>query len=305
MRRGVIIGAVVVLALTFSLWFAAMVDKSPLNPEKGKGRKPQVVAGNDLAERDELPVRVEGDTAEVRCSYQGEHGQGTLVAVGPDAAEGTGLTLSLPPGSWNLMWKPEVGKAVNLGTIDAEPEEVYTCRLTDGGYVVDGRVAAKKGGALEDVEVNVCGDRVRTDANGAFRGVARTKKCIVRASYRDGLLSRRSDPQTVEAFESHDLEFVVDDSPIAGMGIAFMMRANGARVTMVHPDTPAEAAGLLEGDIIQSVDGQTTVGLSSDAFVALGTGEEGSLLTLEIDRDGGQRTITFRRRRLAAEDTGE
>ena len=304
MRKGVIIGAIVALALTFALWMAATVDKSPLNREKGRGKKPVVVAGRDLADREVMPVRVEGETADIRCSYQGEHGPGTLVAMGTDAVEGSDLSLVLAPGSWNIMWKPAVGKAVNLGTIDAEAQEVYTCRLTDGGYVVDGTVLGKKGGVAPDVEVNVCGNRVRTDGNGAFRGVAKIRRCIVRATYTDGLLSRRSDPQTIEAFEAHDLEFVVDDSPIAGMGIAFMMRDEGARVTTVHLDTPAEAAGLREGDIIRSIDGTATAGLSNDDFVALGTGEEGSLVTLEIDRDGSSRTISFRRRRLAAEDTG-
>ncbi len=303
MRRGILIAAVVALLLTVALWLAAKVERSALTRSNGDKRVPSVVAGRDLAAAQSVaPVREADEGATVRCRYDGEDEPGTLVAMGDDVVQGgaggADLSLRLPPGTWSVMWRTANGRTLPLGAIDAEAGEVYTCRLGDAGWEVRGRVLNEAGRPLAGVDVSVCGDRVRSKEDGTFSGVASGGSCKVRAIYTDGLLARRSEVTEVGPFLARDVALVVDDAPIAGMGIAFRMADAGATVLQVHPGTPAEEAGLASGDLIVSVDGTRTAGLSDDAFIALGTGPEGSRVALEIERDGERRTVRFNRERL-------
>ena len=59
----------------------------------------------------------------------------------------------------------------------------------------------------------------------------------------------------------------------------------GALITEVLPDSPAEAAGLLEGDVIVAVDGQE-VASGSDLVDALSGHQPGDTVTLDVERDG-------------------
>ncbi len=305
MNRGWILAAIVALLATFALWFAATVEKSPLTRSFGARKVPRVVAGRDSREDQRQVVRDE-DAAMIRCQFDGEGSPGTLLAMGEGQAltSGTDLSLGVPTGSWTVYWQSEKRGTVELGRVEPEPGAVETCRLTDAGWRVTGRVANPDGEPLAGTSVFVCGSRVRTSEDGRFVGAARTAPCNVRAVYEDGILTRRSDPITVNAFLARDVDFVVDDAPIAGMGIGFRMAVRGARVNLVHPGTPAEEAGVRVGDVITSIDGEPTPGLTDDAFITLGTGREGSLVTLEVERDGEPLTFTFRRERLDAVDTG-
>lgn len=306
-RRAWILVACVALLLTFGLWLAATVKKSPLTRSFGGRKVPRVLAGRDLAEPDERRVtRGDDDDAVVRCQYDGEGAPGALVAMGAGEVLSSGgdLSLRLPPGAWTLYWRLSESNTVQLGSIDAEPGDVETCRLSSEGWRVTGSVHNLDGKPIVDTSVFVCGDRVRTSEGGTFVGYATTPSCSVRALYEDGILRRRSEPIVVSPFDARDLDLVVDDAPIAGMGIAFRMRKRGAYINGVHPGTPAEEAGLDEGDLITSIDGKGTAGLSDDAFMALGTGREGSRVVVEVERDGEPRSFSFVRERLEAVDTG-
>lgn len=310
MRRGLLLAGIAALLVTFGLWLAATVDRSPLTRSHGNRRIPAVVAGRDLAS-DEAPPPVRGgeDEAVLRCRFGGDGEPGVLVAMGDQVVEGAAsggdLNLRVPAGTWSILWQTADGKSIPLGSIQVEAGEVYTCALDNGGWDVSGTVRTSAGRALAGVEVNACGDVVETDADGRFRAKARSRACRVRAVFRDGILARRSETVTVGPFDARDLALTVDDGPIAGMGIAFRMVDAGARVLQVHALTPAEEAGVEPGDIILSVDGTRTQGLTDDAFIALGTGPEGSRVTLELDRDGERLTVSFQRERLERlEDTG-
>lgn len=69
-----------------------------------------------------------------------------------------------------------------------------------------------------------------------------------------------------------------------GIGIVITMRDN--RLTIVSPikNTPGERAGLRAGDIITAIDGQETAEMSQMKAVDLMRGEEGTDVTLTIDR---------------------
>jgi hypothetical protein len=287
MRRGFVIAATVALVLVVALWLAARVDKG--TTRRGKPPpKPVVVAGRDVG----------ADVASVRCRFRGEGAAGELVAMGEGVVRGsTGgaeLALALPEGAWSLLWQREDG-TVSLGTLVVEAEEVYTCVLDAEGWAVTGEVRTLSGAPLAGVDVNVCGHAAPTDEDGRFSGVAR-------AVVRDGLLTRRSEVVTVSPFDATGVALSVDDSPIAGMGIAFRVTDVGARVLSVHPGTPAEDAGLAEGDVILTINGKPTAGLDEDAFIALGTGREGSRVDLQIERDGEALDVSFYRERLPDND---
>ncbi|MGP3779323.1 S41 family peptidase [Halanaerobium saccharolyticum] len=69
-----------------------------------------------------------------------------------------------------------------------------------------------------------------------------------------------------------------------GIGIVITMRDN--KLTIVSPikNTPGERSGLRAGDIITAIDGQETAEMSQMKAVDLMRGEEGTDVTLTIDR---------------------
>lgn len=308
LRRVWILVAVLALLATFGLWLGATVKKSPLTRSFGGRKVPKVLAGRDLARPDERrESREDQNDAVIRCQFDGDGAPGTLMAMGEDGtvlSSGSDLSLHVPPGSWSVYWQLDDSAAVQLGRLNAEPGDVETCRIGPEGWRVSGSVENLEGKPVADTNVYVCGQRVRTSESGTFVSAAASSTCTVRAYYQDGILRRRSEPVVVTAFDARELELVVDDSAIAGMGIAFLMREHGARVNAVHPGTPAEEAGLQEGDLITAVNGQPTAGLSDDAFITLGTGREGSRVVVDVERDGEPRTFSFHRERLESLDTG-
>ncbi len=308
-KRWLLIAAGILLLLTLAVWIVARAEKSPLARLHGSRRLPNVVAGLDRAGAPaaDRPVASDSTLATLRCRYAGNDNAGMLTAMGERVVQSPpgDLSLALPPGTWSILWTDGAGRATPLGSLDLEAGDSEVCRLEDGGWTVSGHVRTPAGKPLADIEVRACGSRVQTNGDGGFTALSRQRACAVRATLRDGLLARTSDPVTVLAFDAEDVALVLDDTPVAGMGISFHMAEKGARVLAVYPDTPAEEAGVEDGDLIVSVDGTATAGLTDEAFVVLGTGREGSSITIAVERDGERRTYTFRRERVErAEDTG-
>jgi hypothetical protein len=316
MRRGLLLASAVVLLLTLALWITARVEKGAAHPHAAahKRKAPTIVAGRDHTTRGAQATPLasaDPANASLRCHYDGEDDPGTLFAVGATGvvdgrASGPDLSLILAPGDWSVFWKRSEGTALPLGKLELEAGDDETCVLGDAGWDIDGQVKTPDGRPLEGADVMICGDLVHTDSDGGFQGTSRGQTCLVRAIWRDGLLSRRTEPLEVDPFEAHGITLTIDDTPVAGMGLAFRMGEDGARVLQVYAGSPAEAAGVEEGDVIVSVDGTATTGLSNDAFVALGTGSEGSSIVLELaNGDGDVRTVRFRRARIERRrDTG-
>lgn len=309
MRRGILVFAVLVLVATLALWIAARIERSPLARSARRPHVPMVIAGRDFGLADESPTRarVDDGTATVRCRYEGDGDPGELGAIGAETEmvqEGGELSLALPAGAWSVVWIRQTTEdrwtTVTLASLTAEAGETYTCTLVDGGWELRGTVRNLDGRPVAGALVLGCGRFVETGEDGTFRAVVRSGACTARARHVDGVLGRTGEGVPVDPFHARNVELVVDDAPIAGMGLAFRVTDAGVRVHTVHAGTPAEEAGVVEGDLIVSVDGTPTAGLDEDAFIALGTGREGSRVELVVEHDGERETIAFYRERIAS-----
>jgi Do/DeqQ family serine protease len=69
--------------------------------------------------------------------------------------------------------------------------------------------------------------------------------------------------------------------------------AQGVLVTGVYSGGPADRAGVQEGDVLLSVDGQPTNDVASVTY-RIGTKREGDTAALRIRRDGADRNLTLR-----------
>ncbi|MEM6329348.1 MAG: S41 family peptidase [Planctomycetota bacterium] len=67
-----------------------------------------------------------------------------------------------------------------------------------------------------------------------------------------------------------------------GLGVELKGDNGSLLILRVIPGSPAEAAGIADGDRIVAVNGQATTDLSTDDAAALLTGEEGSLVTVTV-----------------------
>ncbi|MFA5628881.1 MAG: S41 family peptidase [Dehalococcoidales bacterium] len=86
-------------------------------------------------------------------------------------------------------------------------------------------------------------------------------------------------------------EFASDAESMAGSysGIGVLVSVANERfvVVKVYDDSPAAEAGLLEGDFIQAVNGESTAEMSLDELVSKVRGEEGTTVTLSVMRHDG------------------
>ena len=102
-----------------------------------------------------------------------------------------------------------------------------------------------------------------------------------------GMLLAMDDPYasflTAEQFEiqSHDYKGFFE-----GIGAHVSMRDNRIVIVAPIPGSPAEAAGILAGDIILGIDGDSTQGLTLLEAVSRIRGERGTLVVLSILHEG-------------------
>ncbi|SFO12853.1 carboxyl-terminal processing protease [Pseudobutyrivibrio sp. UC1225] len=87
----------------------------------------------------------------------------------------------------------------------------------------------------------------------------------------------------------------------AGIGALLQKNAETGVVTItkVYKETPAEKAGLKEGDYIVSADGYLATDEGLDSFVQHIRGEEGTDVELVISRDGEEQTVVCTRASIA------
>lgn len=79
-------------------------------------------------------------------------------------------------------------------------------------------------------------------------------------------------------------------APIGYIGVSLAQTPDGITVEQVQPNTPADAAGILEGDIIQSVDGTPTSTTDQLSTVLRGL-KPGTKVTIVVVRDGSPTSI--------------
>ena len=102
----------------------------------------------------------------------------------------------------------------------------------------------------------------------------------------------------VPASETSDYQETKDNSYV-GIGVTISVREDGSGIDIlgVALGGAAEAAGILPGDILIKVDGQSVAGMNADQTREIVRGEENTELTLVMLRDGEEKTFTLKRQR--------
>lgn len=88
------------------------------------------------------------------------------------------------------------------------------------------------------------------------------------------------DPETAQEF-AEELSGMFD-----GIGAEIESKDGGIVVVAPLPDSPAEKAGIRNGDKILAIDGLDTTGMATDEAVKHIRGEKGTIVTLTVTRDG-------------------
>lgn len=85
-----------------------------------------------------------------------------------------------------------------------------------------------------------------------------------------------------------------------GIGITITLREDGRGidVMIVNENGPAEEAGMLVGDIITAVSGQSILGMDVSQVRDLVRGEEGTFVDITVERDGTEIPLTVERRQV-------
>ena len=110
----------------------------------------------------------------------------------------------------------------------------------------------------------------------------------------DGLVDAYEDPYTVFLPPQEAETFAEDISGnFSGVGMEVGIRNGLVTVIAPLPDTPAEAAGIVAGDVIVGIDGTTTEDMRIDEAVKLIRGEQGTVVELEIYREGEADFLTI------------
>lgn len=88
------------------------------------------------------------------------------------------------------------------------------------------------------------------------------------------------------------------DGNFVGLGVELKATQNALRIEKVIPGGPAERAGLQAKDLITAVDGQETETISSERAADLLKGEQGSVVSVQIENESGSRTVSVTRERV-------
>jgi carboxyl-terminal processing protease len=104
----------------------------------------------------------------------------------------------------------------------------------------------------------------------------------------DDRFSHYFDPGELKQFEQST------SGSFSGVGLSVREVKKGLRVTTVFDDTPAKDAGIREGDVISSVDGESIAGEPADVATAMIKGPPGTTVTLKVDSPSTGRTREIR-----------
>lgn len=103
----------------------------------------------------------------------------------------------------------------------------------------------------------------------------------------EGLVRSYGDPYTIYLPPEEASHFDEDiQGNFSGVGMEVGMRENMISVIAPLPESPAEKAGMLSGDIIVKIDGKSTDGMNIDQAVKLIRGEKGTQVNLTVYREG-------------------
>jgi len=168
------------------------------------------------------------------------------------------------------------------------------------GYVAGlygtGALTARLAG-VTDIDLSTVQETYRELAQN-FDGDLDTTKLIEGASR--GLVEAAGDQYTV--FMNSEESTAFDDSLTgnigAGIGVELGIRGNAPTILRILQGNPAEKAGLQVGDVIHSVNGESTSGKALEEVTGVIRGEEGTTVKLGVIRAGEEKTFTLTRARV-------
>ena len=148
----------------------------------------------------------------------------------------------------------------------------------------DGGVTAQAREIIEDSYFRAS-DAAELD-NGSISGMV---EAIRKKS--DDKFSHYFDPESFERFNQ------VTSGEFYGIGLAVSEVKQGLRVSQVYEDTPAERAGIAEGDLIVAVEGDSIAGVSATESSSRIKGPPGTKveITVEDGETGKRREIEVER----------
>jgi len=88
----------------------------------------------------------------------------------------------------------------------------------------------------------------------------------------------------------------------SGVGLWVRVGSGGVAVSSVQPDSPAEGAGLVSGDLITAVDGWRTSAGSVGTVVQRLRGPDGTSVVVQVERDEAVYEYTLVRSEITTED---
>lgn len=101
-----------------------------------------------------------------------------------------------------------------------------------------------------------------------------------------GMTNFEEDPYTTYMSNDELNEFSTSiNMDYVGIGVQYSLNNNTAIIERVFANSPAERAGILAGDIIVKVDGQSIDGLTTEQIKEMVIGEEGSKVVISVLRD--------------------
>lgn len=113
------------------------------------------------------------------------------------------------------------------------------------------------------------------------------------------MVNALNDPYSQYLTAEEYRKFVQDiNMDFSGIGVYIDIVPEGVRIISVMKGSPAEGAGLQEGDIITSADGHALAGLPSDTAVSYIRGPEGTTVELLVKRDGVTRVYSIVRQHI-------
>lgn len=115
-----------------------------------------------------------------------------------------------------------------------------------------------------------------------------------------GVLESLGDPYSVYYGSSTEGDNFIESvtGEFSGVGVSLEDYKGQCRVVAPIPGTPADKSGIKSGDIVRKVNGVDLTGKTLDEAVSLMRGEEGTKVTLEIDRDGKILSFTLTRAKI-------
>ncbi|MFL0194915.1 S41 family peptidase [Clostridium sp. WILCCON 0269] len=109
---------------------------------------------------------------------------------------------------------------------------------------------------------------------------------VLNSSSVEEILKQLNDPYSEYFSAEEEKDFLNSiDNKICGIGIEISEVSSGTEISAVIKDSPAEAAGLKEGDIIASVDSHSLSDLSIDEIGNYIRGEEGTTVNIKVQRE--------------------